>query len=130
MPWQFLNDDDRRQLAGSLAELDEFLQGQNGRRVLLNLVGLGYLLPQLTTLADNAARTFTGELIAVLENGETLSQRSDASSWARCWIISWISPTPPSPSGGAARRPSCATGWSLRKISSSGWRPLMDRRPR
>jgi hypothetical protein len=77
MPWQFLNDDDRRQLAGSLAELDEFLQGQKGRRVLLNLAGLGYLLPRLTTLADNAARTFTGELVAVLEDGETLPGRPE-----------------------------------------------------
>jgi tetratricopeptide (TPR) repeat protein len=75
MSWQFLHDGDRANLAGALAELDDVLQGQIGRRVLLNQAGLGFLLPSLTALADNAARTFTGELIGVLEDGETLPDR-------------------------------------------------------
>lgn len=72
MPQQFLTDAERRDLVVALADLDLVLQGQIGRRVLLNQAGLGYLLPSLQSLADNAARTFAGELVAALEDGEWL----------------------------------------------------------
>lgn len=75
MPRQFLTGAERRDLVVALADLDQVLQGQIGRRVLLNQAGLGHLLPSLQSLADNAARTFAGELVAVLEDGEWLPGR-------------------------------------------------------
>jgi hypothetical protein len=72
MSWRFLTDPDRRDLVAALADLDLVLQGQIGRRVLLNQAGLGHLLPSLQSLADNAALTFAGELVAALEDSESL----------------------------------------------------------
>lgn len=75
MSWQILTDPERRELTAALADLDLVLQGQAGRRVLLNQAGLGHLLPSLQSLAGNAARTFAGELVAALEDGEMLAIR-------------------------------------------------------
>lgn len=70
MPWQFLSPDDRRQLSSSLEQLDAAWSGVMSRSSMLNQAGLYELLPRLTELADSSARDFTGELIAVLEDGE------------------------------------------------------------
>jgi hypothetical protein len=82
MVWQFLTGEDRRLLVDALAGLDSIQAGQNGRRILLYMAGLAYLLPELQSLANAAARNFTGELIGVLENGETLPDRPVSLLWA------------------------------------------------
>lgn len=69
MPWQFLSDYDRQALTDALAGHSQITLGATERVVLLNQAGLSSITADLGALANSAARTFSGELILVLEDG-------------------------------------------------------------
>lgn len=72
MTWQFLSDDERRQVARELADLELVWGGYSGRAGVLRLAGLAHLVGGLHTLANSSAQVFAAELVVTLENEMTL----------------------------------------------------------